>query len=119
MFNIKIFRCFYGGYAPNYQKLKQLGYRIVKQPKPIMLVLNSDQGFWQIKVTTKKLNVIYPGLEVCVFKRSNKQLLWTTTSKSNGSYAFRNIAVGLECFITAFDPQRNYNAVIADGVKAK
>ncbi|KEC84220.1 MULTISPECIES: hypothetical protein [Acinetobacter] len=119
MSNIKILRCFYGEYVPNYQKLKQLGYRVIKRPKPIMLILNSDQGLGQIKGTTKKLNVIYPGVEVCVFKRSNKQLLWTTLSKSDGSYTFRNLAVGLECFVTAFDPKREYNAVIADGVKAK
>ena len=119
MFNIKIFRCFFGGYTPNYNKLKNYGYQVLKIPKPITLILNNDQGFGQIKGSTKKLNVIYPGVEVCVFKRSNKQLLWTTTSKSDGSYAFRNLAIGLECFITAFDPKREYNAVIADGVKAK
>lgn len=116
---LKIFRVFLGGYTPNYAKLSQKGYAIFKLPKPIITVLNDDQGFGQIKGTTLKKNVIFPNVEVCVFKRTNKQLLWTTTSKSDGSYAFRNIAVGLECFITAFDPQRNYNAVIADGVKAK
>lgn len=95
------------------------GYTIIKLPKPIITVLNADQGFGQIKGATKKLNTIYPNVEVCVFKRSDKKMLWTTTSKADGSYAFRNIAVGLECFITAFDPKREYNAVIADGVKAK
>lgn len=116
---LKIFRFFFGGYTPNYSKLSQKKYAILKLPKPLITILNTDQGFGQIKGTTKKLNLIYPNVEVCVFKRSNKQLLWTTYSKTDGTYAFRNIAVGLECFITAFDPQRNYNAVIADGVKAK
>lgn len=104
---------------PDYAKLQAKKYISVRLSRPIITVLTEDQGFGQIKGTTKKLNAIYSGVEVCVFKRTNKQLLWTTTSKSDGSYAFRNIAVGLECFITAFDPQRNYNAVIADGVKAK
>lgn len=116
---LKIFRCFFGGYEPNYSKLNDMGYKIVPIGKLIITILNNDQGFGQIKGTTKKLNVIYPSVEVCVFKRSNKQLLWTTMSKSDGSYAFRNIAVGLECFITAFDPKQEFNAVIADGVKAK
>ncbi|OTG82160.1 hypothetical protein [Acinetobacter sp. ANC 4648] len=116
---LKILRIFSGGYKPNYQKLKEKGYVIVKLPRPIISIMSSDQGFGQIKGSTKKLNVIYPGVEVCVFKRSNKQLLWSTVSKADGSYAFRNIAVGLECFITGFDPARDYNAVIADGVKAK
>ena len=112
-------RTFVGGYNPNYARLKNLGYKILKLQRPFLTVVNGDQGFGQIKGSTKKLNVIYPGVEVCVFKRSNKQLLWTTLSKSDGSYAFRNLAVGLECFVTAFDPKREYNAVIADGVKAK
>ncbi|WP_353161952.1 carboxypeptidase regulatory-like domain-containing protein [Acinetobacter guillouiae] len=116
---LKIYRCFFGGYEPNYSKLNRMGYKILPPGKCIITILNSDQGFGQIKGSTKKLNVIYPGVEVCVFKRSNKQLLWTTLSKPDGSYAFRNLAVGLECFITAFDPKREYNAVIADGVKAK
>lgn len=116
---LKIFRVFCGGYAPDYNRLKTLGYKIIKLQRPFLSVANADQGFGQIKGTTKKLNLFYPNVEVCVFKRSNKQLLWTTTSKSDGSYAFRNIAVGLECFITAFDPKREYNAVVADGVKAK
>ncbi|ENV98141.1 hypothetical protein F938_01200 [Acinetobacter bereziniae LMG 1003 = CIP 70.12] len=117
---IRLMRVFFGNYDPDYQKLISKGYKILNKPsKRIITVLNSDQGFGQIKGSTKKLNVIYPGVEVCVFKRSNKQLLWTTLSKSDGSYAFRNLAVGIECFVTAFDPKREYNAVIADGVKAK
>ncbi|MFN3074018.1 carboxypeptidase regulatory-like domain-containing protein [Acinetobacter sp. TY2] len=116
---IKLFRTFFGGYVPDYDKLEEMKYVILKIPRSIITVLNVNQGFGQIKGTTLKKNAIFPNVEVCVFKRTNKQLLWTTTSKSDGSYAFRNIAVGLECFITAFDPQRNYNAVIADGVKAK
>ena len=97
--------------------------KIIKNPilknSTAIRSIGDDQGFGQIKGTILKKNAIFPNVEVCVFKRTNKQLLWTTTSKSDGSYAFRNIAIGLECFITAFDPQRNYNAVIADGVKAK
>lgn len=108
-----------GGYNPDYTRLKTLGITILRIQKPIISIVNSDQGMGQIKGSTKKLNVIYPGVEVCVFNRSNKQLLWTTLSKSDGSYTFRNLAVGLECFVTAFDPRREYNAVIADGVKAK
>ena len=116
---IKLFRVYFGDYIANQERLAVLCYKRIFIGKPKILVLNSDQGLGQIKGTILKKNVIFPNVEVCVFKRTNKQLLWTTTSKSDGSYAFRNITVGLECFITAFDPQRNYNAVIADGVKAK
>lgn len=113
---LKIFRGFYGGYTPNYAKLTQLGYIIARLYKPIITVLNADQGFGRIKGTTKKLGSNYSPVPVCVFRRDNRQLLWETKSKADGSYAFRNIAVGLECFIVAFDPNNQYNAVIQDKI---
>lgn len=115
----KIFRAFFGGYEPNYQKLKEMGYSIVKLPRPLITVLNNDQGFGQIKGATKKVGVNYSPVPVCVFRRDNRQLLWETKSKSDGTYAFRNIAKGLECFVVAFDPNEEYNAVISDKVIAK
>ena len=108
-----------GGYAPNYSKLAQKKYAILKIPKPIITVLNSNQGFGQIKGTTKKVGANYSPVPVCVFRRDNRQLLWEIKSKADGSYAFRNIAVGLECFVVAFDPNNQYNAVIQDKVIAK
>ncbi len=90
-----------------------------KLQRPIITTSNSDQGFGQIKKTKKKVGANYSPVPVCVFKRSNRQLLWETTSKADGSYAFRNIAVGLECFVVAFDPNNKYNAVIQDKVIAK
>ena len=116
---LKIFRVFFGGYTPDYTKLEQHGYIILKLPRQIITVLNTDQGFGQIKGITKKLGANYSPVPVCIFKRSNRQLLWETTSKADGSYAFRNIAVGLECFVVAFDPNNQYNAVIQDKVIAK
>lgn len=96
-----------------------MGYAIIRLPKPIITVLNSDQGFGQIKGTTKKVGANYSPVPVCAFRRDNRQLLWETTSKSDGSYLFRNIAVGLECFVIGFDPNEQYNAVISDKVVAK
>lgn len=87
--------------------------------KSIITVLSVDQGFGQIKGTTKKLGTNYAPVPVCVFKRSNRQLLWETKSSPDGSYAFRNIAKGLECFVVAFDQNEQYNAVIQDKVVAK
>ena len=116
---LKIFRTFFGGYEPNYQKLYEMGYAIVKLPRPIITILNTNQGLGQIKGTTKKIGVNYSQAPICVFKRSNRQLLWETKSKPDGSYAFRNIAKDLECFVIAFDPSNQYNAVISDKVVAK
>jgi len=116
---LKILRSFFGGYEPDHSKLESMGYAIIKLPRPIIMVINSNQGFGQVKGTTKKVGANYSPVPVCIFKRSNRQLLWETTSKTDGSYAFRNIAVGLECFIVAFDPNNQYNAVIQDKVIAK
>lgn len=92
---------------------------VARLQRPIITVLDADQGFGQIKGTTKKIGVNYAPVPVCVFKRSNRQLLWETTSKADGSYAFRNIAAGLECFVVAFDPNNQFNAVIQDNVVPK
>ena len=119
MSNVQIFRAFYGGYTPNYAKLQTHGYRVVRLPKPIITILNSDEGLGQIKGVVKKLGANYSPVPVCVFKRSNRQLLWETKSKPDGSYTLRNIAKGLECFVVALDPAGQYNAVIQDKVVAK
>ncbi len=87
--------------------------------KKIITAANSDQGLGQIKGQTQKVGAAYPIVPVCVFKRSTRQLLWETKSKADGTYAIRNIAVGLECFVVAFDPSNQYNAVISDKVVAK
>lgn len=116
---LKINRIFFGGYTPNYSKLAAMGYVIFQNPKLILTVANSNQGFGQIKGFTQKKGVIYPSVEVSVFNRSTKALIWTTHSKQDGSYVFRNIAVGLECFVVGFDPEQNYNAVISDKLVVK
>lgn len=90
-----------------------------KKPLRLIIPQTADQGLGQIKGNIRKLGQNYSPVPVCVFKRSNRQLLWETTSKPDGSYAFRNIAVGLECFVVAFDPNNQYNAVIQDKVIAK
>ncbi len=116
---LKVMRVFAGGYTPDYQKLKDRGYSLLRMTNPITTVLNEDQGIGQIKGTTKKVGANYSPVPVCVFRRDNRRLLWETKSKADGSYAFRNIAVGLECFVVAFDPNEEYNAVISDKVVAK
>lgn len=116
---LKIFRAFWGDYIPNHQKLADMNFVMVKLPRPIITILNTDQGFGQIKGKTQKLGADYSPVPVCVFRSDNRQLLWKTRSKTDGSYAFRNIAKGLECFVIAFDPNNQYNAVIQDKVVAK
>ena len=116
---IKIFRMFLGGYTANQQKFEAMGYVVGSFSKQIMVILNNNQGFGVVKGTTKKLGQNYSPVPVCCFKRSTRQLLWETVSKPDGTYSFRNIAVGLECFVVAFDPNGQYNAVISDKLVAK
>jgi hypothetical protein len=111
---IKLFRVFAGGYIPDPSKLAARNIRVRPKPKRLISIATSSQGFGKINGTTKKLGVNYSPVPVCLFRRDNRQLLWETTSKPDGSYFFRNIAVGLECFIVAFDPNNQYNAVIQD-----
>ncbi len=112
---IKIFRVFWGGYIPDFAKLVERKYTVMPVwGKKIITSVNSNQGFGKISGTTKKLGANYSPVPVCLFRRDNRQLLWETTSKADGSYFFRNIAAGLECFIVAFDPNNQYNAVIQD-----
>lgn len=117
---LKISRIFAGGYTPNQNKLAEMKCMLVPDKwQRIISVLSVDQGFGQIKGTVKKLGANYPLVPVCAFKRSSRQLLWETKSNPDGSYAFRNIAAGLECFVVAFDPAGKYNAEISDKVVAK
>lgn len=116
---VKLLRVFFGGYDPDANKLSAMKYVNIKVPRPIITVLSDNQGMGQIKGTTKKLGQNYSPIPVCCFKRSTRELLWETTSKPDGSYAFRNIAKGLECFVVAFDPAGQYNAVISDKVVAE
>lgn len=119
MSNIRVKRAFFGGYEPNHLKLKAMNYSVQKLMKPRMMSITPDQGLGQVKGATKKLGNNYSPVPVCCFKKSTRQLLWETKSKADGSYAFRNIAVDLECFVIAFDPDNQYNAVIQDKVIAK
>ena len=115
---IKLHRVFFGGYRADVIRLKAKGYSITRSMR-VFTATNINHGRGMIKGTTKKVGANYSPVPVCVFCRDNRQLLWEIKSKADGSYAFRNIAVGLECFIVAFDPNNQFNAVIQDKVIAK
>jgi len=117
---VKVYRRFIGGYIPNNDVLAEKN--VIVRPiraHTAMVVANANQGAGRIKGTTRKVGNNYSPVPVCVFRRDNRQLLWEIKSKLDGSYDFRNIAVGLECFVVAFDPNDEFNAVISDKVIAK
>lgn len=116
---VKLFRVFMGGYTPDREKLLVLKYKTPPQSRRLISVFSGNHGFGKVTGVVKKLGISYSPVPICVFRRDNRQLLWEIKSKADGSYAFRNIAVGLECFVVAFDPNNQYNAVIQDKVIAK
>jgi hypothetical protein len=113
---LKIFRTFFGGYEPDQSKLVDRGYLKVPHAKCIITSTSANHGFGKIDGKTKKLGSNYSPVPVCLFRRDNRQMIWETTSKTDGSYSFRNVALGLECFIVAFDPNNQFNAVIQDKI---
>lgn len=117
--SLKLIRVFFGNYIADDQKLIDMHYVNLRLPRLLITATNPDQGYGQIKGAIKKLGQNYSSVPVCCFKRSNRQLLWETISGPDGTYVFRNIAVGLECFVVAFDPNGQYNAVISDKLVAK
>lgn len=116
---ILINRAYFGNYPTSRSILLDKKVAILQQVKPIITVLTENQGFGQIKGTTKKIGENYSPVPVCVFRRDNRQLLWETLSKPDGTYRFGNISKDLECFVVAFDPNNQYNAVIQDNVVPK
>lgn len=106
-------------YAVNEQLLNELKVSVIPPNKCFIGAMTSDHGIGRIEGTTKKMGENYSPVTVCVFRRDNKLLLWETESKDDGTYAFRNIAKGLECFVVAFDPNEQFNAVISDKLVAK
>lgn len=80
---------------------------------------SASHGHGRILGTTKIAGQNYSPVLVCCFRRDNRTLIWEVKSKPDGTYEIRNIAKGLECFVVAFDPKEEYNAVIQDKVVAK
>lgn len=117
---VNVYRIFCGEYIADPQILQDKKVQHFNIKKPAYFITDEDMhGHGQIRGSTKKVGETYSPVPVCCFKRSNRQLIWETTSNPDGSYVFRNIAKGLECFVVAFDPNEEYNAVISDKVVAK
>ena len=78
-------------------------------------------GSGAIKGTTKKLNQPISNVRVRLYERNNgnKLHLGDTSSDKNGSYMFLNLPNDRDFYVVGIDPAKKYNAVIADGVRAK
>lgn len=112
---IKVNRIWFKGYYPAKPvRLAEYGYQTFRPMRKVLSVLSADQGMGRVSGVVEKNGVILADCPVMVFKKSNRLLLWEIRSRADGSYNFRNILEGMECFIVAFDPANQYNAVIQD-----
>lgn len=116
----KFYRIFCGEYIADPQVLQDKKVQYFSIRKPAYLVVDETvHGHARIKGMVKKLGVVVPFCDIAAYSRETKQLIWTTRSGVDGAYELFNIKAGLDCFVVAIDKNREYNAVISDGVVAK
>lgn len=118
---IKGIRVFAGGYIASAGKLTAKGYiNVSKYNTKLLSNINASfNGLGKISGKVKKIGTLQPNAQICLYRRDDFSFLYKRYSDENGSYTLRNIAKGLECFVVAFDPNEEYNAVISDKVVAK
>lgn len=119
MFNVKLTRIFYGEYVADTHKLALMGYVQMRLPRPYMMVSSSEHGNGRIEGMVRQDGVPYKNLKIQVFNRNTKTLIWQTTTAQDGRFKFRNIAVGLECYVMVFDPLKEKNAKVKDLIIAR
>lgn len=117
--NIKVMRRFFGGYQPNPERLQELGYVTASPLRLLSVAASADHGQGRIEGMVRQDGIPYPALKVQVFNRNTKQLIWEATTKSDGRFKFRNIAVDLECYVMVFDPLKEKNAKVKDLIIAR
>lgn len=115
----KVFRIFCGEYMPDPEKLQAKKYTNMRLRLAPFLALSADQGFGKVVGTTRKLGESIGRVDVVLYKRETADKIWRVKSDKNGNYKFKNVAKSAECFVVALDPNREYNAVISDGVVAE
>lgn len=102
---IKVFRAYWGNYVADNLKLQDMRYSILKITKPILTILNADNGFAYIAGRVRKSGIAQPNLRVACFKQMDLSLLWEIKTDPDGFYKFKNISINTECVVTVFDPE--------------
>ncbi|WP_180176907.1 carboxypeptidase regulatory-like domain-containing protein [Acinetobacter sp. YH12039] len=117
----QINRRFVGGYTPDPEVLQawNVQHKGVRFSKPMSLQTEVVHGIGRIEGMVRSGGLPCGNMSVQVFKRDNKTLLWETKTTTDGVFKFRNIAVGLECYVMVFDPNREKNAKVKDLIVAR
>lgn len=69
--------------------------------------------------TIKKIGVNYRNATVVLYNKANLQTIAVRKPDENGDYKILGLNNSLSCFIIAFDNNKQFNAVIQDGVVPK
>lgn len=72
-----------------------------------------------IKGSIKKLGIQYENALVVLYSKTNFNPIAMRRPDANGAYEVNGLNNTVDCFITAFDLSKQYNAVIQDGVVPK
>lgn len=73
----------------------------------------------KIQGSTKKLGQQYQNAIVVLYNKANLQPIAVRKPDQNGNYSFLGLNTDLKTFITAFDKNQQFNAIIQDNVVPK
>lgn len=72
-----------------------------------------------IKGSVKKLGENYIRSTIMLYSKANLALIAVRKPNAQGNYEFPGLNNSLNCFVIAFDDQKQFNAVIQDNVVPK
>lgn len=73
----------------------------------------------KIQGSTKKLGQRYQNATIVLYSKANLQPVAMRKPDQNGDYRFSGLNNSINCFIVAFDNNKQFNAVIQDNVVPK
>ena len=79
----------------------------------------SDNTPRSILGSVEKLGEKYANAKVCIFRKTDMQLLAVRKHDTSGNYIISGLNKDIITFIVAFDDNQQYNAVIQDNVIPK
>lgn len=102
------------------QKIKPINSKKVNTYYPIALRIDQNwQGYGRIKGRVYRNDQPLKYCSLCCFNRTTRALCWEIKTDHNAEYEFKNLSLGLEYFVVAFDDSGEFNAVIKDRVSPK
>lgn len=102
---------------------KPVAWRVLKSTSlldgALITDFGSDNTPRSIKGSVKKVGEKYTNAKVCIFRKSDMQLLAVRKPDASGNYIIHGLNKDITTFVVAFDDNQQYNAVIQDNVIPK